>query len=107
MEGILSDARPRARVTAEISARTGIDEPMIDRVVSGFHAKIRADAGAARIFEARITDREPHSPCMLSSGPTASPQVTCVGSPGITPSYRKNEGIRNHWFVYQDAGELP
>jgi hypothetical protein len=40
--------------------RTGIDEAMIERLVRGFYAKVRADAVLGPIFEARIRDWEPH-----------------------------------------------
>jgi len=50
----------REQITAEITAKTGITEAMIERLVRGFYAKIRADAVLAPIFEARIADWEPH-----------------------------------------------
>lgn len=50
----------RARIVAEISARTEIDEPMIKRLVHGFYAKVRADPLLGPVFEARIHDWEPH-----------------------------------------------
>ncbi|MGE0061664.1 MAG: group III truncated hemoglobin [Xanthobacteraceae bacterium] len=50
----------RARAVAEIVARTGIDEPMIERVVRGFYAKVRQDPMIGPVFEARIADWEPH-----------------------------------------------
>jgi hemoglobin len=50
----------RERITAEIVARTGITEPLIERLVRAFYAKIRADAVLAPIFDARIGDWEPH-----------------------------------------------
>ena len=50
----------RERIISEIGARTGIDEPMIERLVRGFYAKIRKDALLGPIFEARIRDWEPH-----------------------------------------------
>ena len=50
----------REQITAEITARTGIDEPMIERLVRSFYAKIRVDALLGPIFEARIRDWEPH-----------------------------------------------
>jgi len=53
-------AERRARITAEIVARTGITEPLIERLVHGFYAKVRADAVLGPIFEARIEDWEPH-----------------------------------------------
>jgi hemoglobin len=50
----------RARMVAEIVARTGIDEPMIERVVRGFYARVRQDPMIGPVFEARIADWEPH-----------------------------------------------
>lgn len=50
----------RQQMTAEISARTGIDEPMIERLVRNFYAKVRADTLLGPVFEARIHDWEPH-----------------------------------------------
>lgn len=50
----------RAEITAEIVAATGITEAMIEQLVRGFYEKVRADAVLGPIFEARITDWEPH-----------------------------------------------
>jgi hemoglobin len=50
----------REQITAAIMERTGITEAMIEQLVRGFYAKVRADAVLAPIFEARITDWEPH-----------------------------------------------
>lgn len=50
----------REQLTAEIVARTGIDEAMIDRLVRAFYAKVRLDPLLGPIFEARIRDWEPH-----------------------------------------------
>lgn len=50
----------RAQITAEIAARTGIDEAMIERLVRGFYAKVRNDELLAPVFEARIAEWEPH-----------------------------------------------
>lgn len=52
--------RRRAHVVAEIVARTGIDEPMIECVVRGFYAKVRQDPMLGPVFAARIADWEPH-----------------------------------------------
>lgn len=43
-----------------IATRTGIDAAMIERLVRAFYAKVRADALLAPVFEARITEWEPH-----------------------------------------------
>lgn len=53
-------AERRERITAEIVARTGITESLIERLVRAFYAKIRTDAVLGPIFEARIRDWEPH-----------------------------------------------
>src|SRR5512138_834647 len=50
----------RAEITAEIVARTGIDEAMIERLVRRFYDAVRDDALLGPIFAARITDWEPH-----------------------------------------------
>jgi hemoglobin len=50
----------RQRITAEIVARTGIDERMIERLVRRFYTKVREDALLAPVFAARIHDWEPH-----------------------------------------------
>jgi hypothetical protein len=53
-------AERRADITAAIQAETGIDEAMIDTLVRNFYARIREDDILAPIFNARITDWEPH-----------------------------------------------
>lgn len=53
-------AARRARLTAEIVARTGIDAAMIERLVRGFYTRVRKDALLGPVFAARITDWEPH-----------------------------------------------
>ena len=60
MEAIVAGPARRERLTAEIMERTGIDEAMIERLVHGFYAKVRADAVLGPVFEARIADWEPH-----------------------------------------------
>jgi hemoglobin len=50
----------REAITAALRAETGIDEAMIDRLVRGFYARVRDDALIGPIFNARITDWEPH-----------------------------------------------
>lgn len=50
----------RAAVTAEIRARTGIDDAMIRRLVHGFYDKVRADEVLGPVFAARIQDWGPH-----------------------------------------------
>jgi hemoglobin len=50
----------RPEMTAELMARTGLDEAMLDALVRRFYAKVRADDLLAPIFAARIADWEPH-----------------------------------------------
>ena len=56
----MSTSERRAQITAEIVAQTGIDEPMIERLVHSFYAKIREDELLGPIFAARIQNWEPH-----------------------------------------------
>ncbi len=50
----------RAEIVAALVEATGIDEPMIERLVHGFYAKVREDDVLGPIFDARIADWEPH-----------------------------------------------
>ena len=50
----------RATTMARIAGQTGIDEAMIERLVHGFYAKVRADPLLGPVFEARITNWTPH-----------------------------------------------
>lgn len=50
----------RTEITADIAARTGIDDAMINRLVRTFYERVRADDLIGPIFAARITDWEPH-----------------------------------------------
>lgn len=56
----MTPAERRAKITAEIVARTGIDDGMIDRLVRSFYARIRTDALLGPVFDSRIADWEPH-----------------------------------------------
>ena len=57
---VTSAVQRRAEITDAIRRETGIDEAMIERLVRGFYAKVRADAVLAPVFAARIADWEPH-----------------------------------------------
>ena len=50
----------RAAFTAEMQARTGIDEEMIRRLVHAFYDRVRADAMLGPVFAERIADWGPH-----------------------------------------------
>jgi hemoglobin len=56
----MQNADKRASLIAEIVARTGIDEAMIDSLVRSFYARVRKDALLGPVFETRIVDWEPH-----------------------------------------------
>ena len=56
----MTGAERREQITAEIVARTGITEAMIEQLVHGFYAKVRKDPMIGPVFEARITNWEPH-----------------------------------------------
>jgi hemoglobin len=62
----MTAAERREQITAEIVAKTGITEAMIERLVHGFYAKIRADAVLGPVFEASIRDWAPHLSQMCS-----------------------------------------
>lgn len=53
-------AARRNLIIADIVARTGIDEPMIDRLVRGFYARARRDPLIGPIFEREVGDWEAH-----------------------------------------------
>ena len=50
----------REQISAEITARTGITEAMIERLVHAFYDKVRADEVLGPLFDARIHDWAPH-----------------------------------------------
>jgi hemoglobin len=56
----MTGAERRERMSAEIAARTGITEAMIERLVHAFYAKVRSDALLSPVFAARVADWEPH-----------------------------------------------
>lgn len=53
-------AARRNLLVAEIVERTGIDEPMIDRLVRGFYSRARRDPLIGPIFEREVGDWEAH-----------------------------------------------
>ena len=50
----------RDLIVAEIAARTGIDEPMIERLVRAFYSRARLDPLIGPIFENKVHDWEGH-----------------------------------------------
>jgi hemoglobin len=59
-QAVASGPERREELTAQIVARTGITEAMIEQLVRAFYARVRADDVLGPIFEARIGDWEPH-----------------------------------------------
>jgi hemoglobin len=59
-DSALTDAERRAQIVQQAREQTGIDETMIEQLVRGFYARIRADELLGPIFAARIDDWEPH-----------------------------------------------
>jgi hemoglobin len=54
------DPGRRARITAEIKRQTGIDEPMIERLVRTFYGRVQLDPLLGPVFAERVTDWEDH-----------------------------------------------
>jgi hemoglobin len=50
----------RARITAELMDKTGIDEPMIERLVRKFYERIQAEPVLGPIFASKVEDWEHH-----------------------------------------------
>jgi hemoglobin len=50
----------REQITADIVARTGIDEAMIERLVHRFYTRVREDSLLGPVFAARIGDWDLH-----------------------------------------------
>lgn len=50
----------RARITADIMEKTGIDDAMIERLVRLFYQRIQAEPVLGPIFASRVTDWEHH-----------------------------------------------
>ena len=47
-------------MTAELMARTGLDEFLLDRLVRAFYGRVRQDEMLGPIFAAHIHDWKPH-----------------------------------------------
>lgn len=52
--------RRREAIVEQIRAETGIDEPMIARLVDAFYDRVRADPLIGPVFAERISDWGPH-----------------------------------------------
>jgi len=53
-------AERRARITADLMEKTGIDDAMIERLVRAFYARVRTDPLIGPIFATRVHDWEAH-----------------------------------------------
>jgi hemoglobin len=91
-----SDSRDRRQIIEGIVARTGIDEPMIERVVCTFYERARRDALIGPIFESKIHDWEGHiaqlcafwsSVALLSGRYHGQPMVAHLPLPIDTPEF--------------------
>ena len=56
----------RPQMTAEIMAKTGLDEEILSGLVRRFYGKVRADAVLGPIFADRISDWDPHLERMVA-----------------------------------------
>lgn len=56
----VSPVRRREAIIEQIRAETGIDEPMIARLVDAFYERVRADPLLGPVFAERIADWDPH-----------------------------------------------
>jgi len=56
----MTAAERREQVVADITARTGITEEMIERLVRSFYDRVRIDEMLGPIFDEWIRDWEPH-----------------------------------------------
>ncbi|MBC7737343.1 MAG: group III truncated hemoglobin [Candidatus Saccharibacteria bacterium] len=50
----------RPAMTADLMARTGLDDAMLARLVHGFYDRVRVDPILGHVFADRITDWGPH-----------------------------------------------
>jgi hemoglobin len=91
-----SDPRDRRQIIEGIVARTGIDEPMIERVVRTFYERARCDALIGPIFESKIHDWEGHiarlcafwsSVALMSGCYHGQPMVAHLPLPIDTPEF--------------------
>ena len=53
-------AERRARITADLMEKTGIDDGMIERLVRAFYAHVQADPLIGPVFASRVHDWEVH-----------------------------------------------
>lgn len=62
----MNNATKREQVIAEVTAKTGIDENVIERLVRSFYLRVQEDELLGPVFNERIVDWEPHLQRMFS-----------------------------------------
>lgn len=62
----LSPPSRRPEATARMMEATGLDGPMLERLVHGFYARVREDDLLGPVFAARIDDWGPHLEKMVA-----------------------------------------
>lgn len=86
----------RNLIIAEIVARTGIDEAMIERLVRGFYGRARLDPLIGPVFESKVEDWERHmaqmcafwsSVALMSGRYHGQPMVAHLPLPIDTPHF--------------------
>ncbi|MFN3724111.1 MAG: group III truncated hemoglobin [Paracoccaceae bacterium] len=60
----IRSARPA--ITADLMARTGLDDAMLTRLVHGFYGRVRSDPLLGPVFADRVTDWGPHLERMVA-----------------------------------------
>lgn len=89
-------ARSRDLIVADIMARTGIDEAMIERLVRAFYDRARRDPLIGPVFESRIHDWEGHlarmcafwsSVALMSGRYSGQPMTAHLPLPIDTPHF--------------------
>jgi hemoglobin len=97
MTAVTTSGTPdRDQIIADIIARTGIDEPMIERLVRSFYERARHDPLIGAIFENNIHDWEGHitrlrafwsSVALMSGRYHGQPMVAHLPLPVDTPQF--------------------
>ena len=86
----------RRQVIDDIVARTGIDEPMIERLVRAFYERARRDPLIGPIFESKVDDWERHigklcafwsSVALMSGRYHGQPMIAHLPLPVDTPEF--------------------
>ena len=93
-----SSAHDRHQIIESTMARTGIDEPMIERLVRAFYERARRDPLIGPIFENRVHDWEGHikrlcafwsSVTLMSGRYHGQPMVAHLPLPVDTPEFNR------------------